>query len=85
MNSWCICVILSVSSSSAQTSVSAEVPTHVRKLSAVLLRRILIQDENSAYSELSESRCDMDMTWMDATPPAHLMLCGRLLVVFSGK
>jgi hypothetical protein len=39
-----------------QTTIAPEVPNHIRKLAAVLLRRILIQDENSAYSELSESR-----------------------------
>ena len=42
--------------STYQTTIAPEVPNHIRKLAAVLLRRILIQDENSAYSELSESR-----------------------------
>ena len=42
-----------------QTTVTPDVPPHIRKLAAVLLRRILIQDENSAYAVLSETRYDI--------------------------
>ena len=52
----CLSVCLSVCLCLIQATINAAAPPHIRKLSAVLLRRILIQDENSAYSQLSETR-----------------------------